>query len=104
MNRVRPHTLKKILAEVKQIHKAVAPENYIVKAAGKKVTNLSACYSAVNQDTDEVTCTDFAVTVNKNKTRANITLPFIERETKDSLVVTSGKTLDVQSFFFINFK
>jgi hypothetical protein len=88
-------------AEVKQIDKAAAPENTIIKAAGNKLSNLSACYSAVNQETGETTCTNLNVSVNKNKTRANITLPFVEKDTKGSVVITSGKNAEVQSFFVL---
>ena len=89
-----------VQAQVKELNKVAAQENSIVKAIGKNLSNFSACYSAVNQDTGEVTCTNLPAQVN-NKTRASITMPFVEKDTKGSLVLTSGVNSEEQSFFLL---
>jgi hypothetical protein len=88
-------------AAVKSIDKAAAPENSIVRAAGKKLSNLSACFNVVNLETNEDSCIDLQVGVNPKKTRASITMPFVEKDTKGTLVITSGKKAEVQSFYML---
>ena len=88
-------------AAVLDLNKTTASENSIIRASGKNLSNFSACLNLVDQDTQVASCTDLEVKINKKKTRADIRMPFVSKDTKATLVLSSGRRSQVQNFFVL---
>ena len=88
-------------AAVRSISSNVIPENSTVRVNGNRLTRFSACLKVVNQDTNQESCVTLPSQVNRPRTAASITVPFVDTDIRGSIVTTSGRDGEQNEFFVV---